>query len=53
MKKSERIFSNILYFVCFFTGSFLIWKYSNSETLWGVLLIALAVRIAVYLKGDV
>jgi len=52
MNKSEKIFFNILYFFCFFIGSILIYIYSNSGTMWGVLLIAMAVRIAVYIKEN-
>jgi hypothetical protein len=52
MAKSEKLFFNILYFVCFFSGSALVWKYTNSATMFGVLLIALAVRFAIYIERE-
>lgn len=53
MNKSDKIFCMIVYIASFLSGSILIYRHSNAETMWGVLLIAVAVRMAVYMKENI
>jgi|WetSurSiteA1Bulk_404760.scaffolds.fasta_scaffold86493_3 hypothetical protein len=50
MSKENKIFFNILYWILASVGAFLILEGTNAITMWGVLLLLLAVRLITYIE---
>lgn len=48
MNQSEKIFFDIIYYICMITGLYILIKYSNVQIAIGVLLVTLAIKFMNY-----